>query len=88
MVLLAMVKKMATFILSQLTCRVYLIAKGPGRTTRDTYTVSFIFFRALQTIQMTFLRMRDKYQIINMQRNEKQLWNTYHGLFIRTHKIF
>ena len=48
----------------------------------DIYDVVLTLFRALYTIRVTFLCMRDKCKIINVQRNAKHLWYKHHGLFV------
>ena len=39
------------------------------------------FFRALSTIRVTFLRMRDDCKIIDAPLTEKHLWYKYHRVF-------
>ena len=57
-------------------------------TSSTIYARAFTFFRALSTIRVTCLRMRDKCKIINVQRNTKHFWYKYQRLFIRTYITF
>ena len=49
-----------------------LVKRSPGMLMEDVCSaVALKFFRSLKTLRLTFLRMRNKFKIINVQRNNK-----------------
>ena len=47
--------------------------------------VALTYFRSLSSFRMTFLRMRNKYKIFNLQRNNKDVLDKCHGLFVNSY---
>ena len=58
-----------------ITCGVYVMTRWREvefpLVTVDCGVVTLTFFRSLKTFRLTFLRMRNKCKIINIQRNNK-----------------
>ena len=52
--------------------------------TEGAVRAALTFFRSLKTFRLTFLRMRNKCKIINIQRKIKHFQYKYHELFVNS----